>query len=132
MDTPAADPRPLRVLLAEDDAQVRMVARRVLEKAGFWVREAVNGADALELLRDGISTFDVVLSDILMPEMDGIELAVRARAEGDDVRVVLMTGFAEFARDRERSEGLCEAILGKPFEPGELVATLREAVARPR
>jgi two-component system, cell cycle sensor histidine kinase and response regulator CckA len=107
------------------------VARRILQKAGFSVREAINGAEALAMLQEQPGDFDVVLSDILMPEMDGIELAVRARAEGADIRVVLMTGFAEFARDRERSEGLCEAILGKPFEPEELVATLREAVARP-
>lgn len=117
---------PIRVLLADDDGAVLNVARRVLQRAGFTVTIALDGTDALAKVRAQNGDFDVVLSDILMPDMDGIELAVRARSEFHDLPFVFMTGFSDIAKDRERARGICEAILGKPFDIHELVETLQE------
>jgi CheY-like chemotaxis protein len=117
------------VLLAEDEEQVRKVAKRVLDYAGFDVTVVCNGAEALERIRSAPGEFDVVLSDIVMPEMDGIEFAVRARSEFPELRFVFMTGFSDLSKDMQRSRGLCEAILGKPFDIEELVSTLRHAAA---
>jgi two-component system cell cycle response regulator CpdR len=117
----------LRVLLVEDEANVRQVARRVLTFAGLQVVAAPNGAEGLETLRREHGLFDVVLSDILMPEMDGVEFAIRAKAEFPNLRFVFMTGFSDISQDRERASGLCEAILGKPFDMDELVGTLFKA-----
>jgi two-component system cell cycle response regulator CpdR len=120
-----------RILLAEDDEAVRTIAVRILERAGYEVITATNGAEGLAALRSATAPIPLILSDILMPEMDGIELAVRAQMEFPATRTVLMTGFSEISKDRERSQGLCEAILGKPFIPAELLETLRQAAARP-
>lgn len=130
VQTPAQEnPPAIRVLLAEDEPQVRAVAERVLKRTGFDVVTAGNGADALAILRQHSGAFDVVLSDILMPEMDGIELAVRARAEYPNVKFVFMTGFSDISRDRQRAEGLAYGILGKPFDLDEMVGTLYFAAA---
>jgi len=126
-ETPAIGP----ILLAEDDESVRNITRRVLERAGYTVTVAENGALGLEALRTANPPIALILSDILMPEMDGIELAIRAQMEFPGIRIVLMTGFSEISKDRERSKGLCEAIVGKPFIPAELLETLRQAAARP-
>ena len=120
-----------RILLAEDDESVRNIALRVLERAGYDVVVATNGAEGLDALRQASPPIPLILSDILMPEMDGIELAIRAQTEFPHIRIVLMTGFSEISKDRERSKGLCEAILGKPFIPTELLETLRQAATRP-
>lgn len=118
-----------RILLAEDDDEIRQVARRVLTHAGFLVTATRDGAEALASLHGVDGKFDAVLSDILMPGMDGIELAVRARAEYPRLPFVFMTGVADIPRDRDRASGLCEAILSKPFDIDELVGALKSAVA---
>lgn len=117
----------MRVLLVEDEANVRQVARRVLTFAGLHVVAAPNGVEGLETLRRERGLFDVVLSDILMPEMDGIEFSIRARAEFPNLRFVFMTGFSDISSDRERAGGLCDAVVGKPFDMDELVRTLIRA-----
>lgn len=117
----------LRVLLVEDEEHVRNVARRVLDHSGFTVVCAADGSDALTQIRENDGGFDVVLSDILMPGMDGIELAVRTRCEYPTLRFVFMTGFSDISHDKERAHGLCEAILSKPFDLNELVTTLVDA-----
>jgi two-component system cell cycle response regulator CpdR len=130
MNSSAATPLG-RILLAEDDEAVRTIAVRILERAGYEVITATNGAEGLAALRSATAPIPLILSDILMPEMDGIELAVRAQMEFPATRTVLMTGFSEISKDRERSQGLCEAILGKPFIPADLLETLRHAATRP-
>ncbi|HYM30641.1 MAG TPA: response regulator, partial [Candidatus Cybelea sp.] len=84
-----------RILIAEDDDSMRHFLARALERAGHEVVAVAHGADALPVIAEG--HFDLLLADIVMPEMDGIELASRAAAADRDIRVIFITGFAGVA-----------------------------------
>ena len=84
-----------RILLAEDDNDMRRFLVKALEKAGYHVTDFDNGASAYERLRE--EPFSLLLTDIVMPEMDGIELARRATELDPDLKVMFITGFAAVA-----------------------------------
>ncbi len=108
-----------RILLAEDDDVMREYLTRALSRNGYDVHAAATGTAALELLESG--TFDLLLSDIVMPEMDGIELAQRAQALENPPRVMFITGFAAVAL--HANDSVPEArLLSKPFHLKDLVA----------
>jgi two-component system, chemotaxis family, sensor kinase CheA len=94
-------PRRLNVLVAEDSITSRTLLKNILESAGFLVKTAIDGTDALSLMKS--ERFDVVVSDVEMPRMDGFELtaAIRADSRWATVPVVLVTGL-ESRHDRER------------------------------
>jgi PAS domain S-box-containing protein len=122
--------RPLRVLLAEDNAVNQRLAVSVLEKWGHEVAVAHNGREAVEALAQ--DRFDLVLMDMQMPEMDGFEATafVRAkeRAEGGHVPIVAMTAHA-MKGDRERClAGGMDGYVSKPFRRAELLAAIRTVV----
>jgi two-component system, cell cycle response regulator CpdR len=109
----------VRILLAEDDASMREYLARALERTGYGVVAVDSGVSALERL--GRETFDLLLTDIVMPELDGIELAQRAAVLHPNMRVMFITGFAAVTL---QNGGLpAEAkVLSKPFHLRELVA----------
>lgn len=110
------------ILLVDDDDGVRMFVRRALEIDGHAVQEAADGAEALDLLRGPARQAGLVLSDIVMPVMDGIALALNVARERPDVPVMLMTGYAN---QRERAHGLDEIVRDvvlKPFTLAEIRA----------
>jgi two-component system cell cycle response regulator CpdR len=116
-----------RILLTEDDEAVRGFVRRALEFDGHAVDTAENGAEGLERLE--AETFDLLLTDIKMPLMDGIALALAAAARFPRLPVMLMTGYAD---QRERTHGLdaiIRDVVMKPFTLAEIrarvAATLR-------
>ena len=121
----------LRVLLAEDNPVNRLLAIRLLQKRGHEVMVAVNGKDAMEQL--GRGTFDVVLMDVQMPEMDGFEataaLRKRERVTGGHIPVIAMTAYA-MQGDRERclAAGM-DGYLGKPIDAGQLFSTIERVLA---
>ncbi|MCB2100315.1 MAG: response regulator [Rhodobacterales bacterium] len=122
--------RPLKVLLAEDNAVNRMVAQGFLERDGHRVVTAEDGEEALDLATRG--TFDVILMDIRMPVMDGVEATRRIRALADPARsrVPIIALTAQVVRDdfpAFRAAGL-SGFLGKPFDPRALRRTLRDAM----
>ena len=94
-DTGAA----LRILLAEDDHDMRAFLAKALERAGYHVSSFDNGLSAYERLRE--EPFSLLLTDIVMPEMDGIELARRATRLDPDLKVMFITGFAAVALNQE-------------------------------
>jgi PAS domain S-box-containing protein len=115
----------VRVLVVDDLDAVRAAMRAALESAGATVLEARDGIEALEQLR--AHAVDVVVSDVLMPRMGGIELVSRLRAEGSDHRVILVTGYA----GEEIAAGVADEILFKPFGRSRLVEIVaRHAVLR--
>jgi two-component system, cell cycle sensor histidine kinase and response regulator CckA len=122
------------VLLVEDDDAVRALARRTLANAGFAVLEATEGGAALRLAREHPGTIDVVVTDLMMPEMGGEELAARVREMQPDVGIVLMSGFTESSVVLEGRIGEPNRFLEKPFTPASLTAVVREALrtARPK
>jgi two-component system cell cycle response regulator CpdR len=81
-----------RILLAEDDQVMREYLARALERSGYQVAAVDRGTEAIPLLES--ESFDLLLTDIVMPEMDGIELAQRAQEIAPDMRVMFITGFA--------------------------------------
>ena len=108
----------LRILLAEDDQVMREYLTRALERSGYAVTAVDRGTAAIPLLET--QTFDLLLTDIVMPEMDGIELAQKAGEMCRDLRVMFITGFA--AVTLKAGEAMPNArILSKPFHLRELV-----------
>ena len=118
-----------RILLAEDDDSVRNFVARALAHGGHTVTEAEDGGVAAELCAEAAGGFDLLLSDVRMPVMDGIELALHVGASWPDLTIVLMTGFAE---QRERAHGLdalIHDVIAKPFTLAELVERVDDALA---
>ncbi len=109
----------LRILLAEDDESMRLYLGRALERVGYRVVAVDNGLAALPLLE--AEPFDLLLTDIVMPEMDGIELAQKAAELAPDIRVMFITGFAAVALKAGRKSPEAK-VLSKPFHLKDLVA----------
>ena len=109
----------IRILLAEDDDSMRVYLARALERTGYHVVAVDNGLAALPLLES--EPFDLLLTDIVMPEMDGIELAQKASAIDPAIRVMFITGFAAVALQSGRTAPEAK-LLSKPFHLKDLVA----------
>ena len=109
----------LRILLAEDDDSMRLYLARALERVGYRVTAVDRGTAALPLLES--EPFDLLLTDIVMPEMDGIELAQKAAEIAPDIRVMFITGFAAVALQGGRTTPGAK-LLSKPFHLKDLVA----------
>jgi len=114
-----------RVLIVDDEDSMRLLVARAITMDGHDIMTASDGAEALEILGSADSSFDLLLTDIQMPIMDGIALALAAARDFPDLTILLMTGFAD---QRERASGLnaiAHDVITKPFS----VADIRTAVA---
>ena len=114
-----------RVLIADDEESMRTLVARAIAMDGHSIVTAEDGAEALEIITQENGAFDLLLTDIKMPVMDGIALALAAARDFPDVIILLMTGFAD---QRERASGLNAIVydvVTKPFS----VADIRTAVA---
>ena len=109
----------IRILLAEDDTAMRTYLARSLEQAGYDVDAVDRGTEAVPLLES--QDYDLLLSDIVMPEMDGIELAQRCAEISPNTRVMFITGFAAVALQSGRTAPEAK-LLSKPFHLKDLVA----------
>jgi two-component system cell cycle response regulator CpdR len=112
------EPYQTRILLAEDDDAMRTYLERALEKAGYAVDSVDRGTAALPLLET--RRYDLLLSDIVMPEMDGIELAQRCNEISADTKVMFITGFAAVTLKASRDQPQAR-VLSKPFHLKDLV-----------
>ena len=108
----------IRILLAEDDTSMREYLQRALIRVGYEVEAVACGTEALPLLQPG--RFDLLLTDIVMPGMDGIELAQKANTIDPDIRVMFITGFAAVALQGGRTAPEAK-LLSKPFHLKDLV-----------
>ncbi len=109
-----------RILLAEDDDDMRGFLERELKKAGYDVVAFGNGLEAYERLCE--EPFTLLLTDIVMPEMDGIELARRAAEFDPDIKIMFITGFAAVALNPDSNAPKDAKVLSKPFHLRDLVA----------
>jgi two-component system, cell cycle sensor histidine kinase and response regulator CckA len=116
------------ILLVEDEAAVRTSVRRLLEWHGYTVLEAANGAEALRVYQSHPNEIDLVLTDIMMPEMGGYELIERLREQRRDLRVLFMSGYAERAVTTDGSIPAGTGFLQKPFTVETLMRRLREVL----
>ena len=115
-----------RILLAEDDQVMREYLTRELERSGYRVAAVDRGTAALPLLES--ETFDLLLTDIVMPEMDGIELAQKAQEIAPEMRVMFITGFA--AVTLKAGKAVPQArVLSKPFHLRDLVREVDQLFA---
>ncbi len=115
-----------RILIAEDDDAMRQFLAGALRRAGHAVEAAANGLDAADMLAR--QSFDLLLADVVMPGMDGIELARRAAREHKRLEVLFITGFAAVAlRARDSLPGRPK-VLSKPFHLKELVRQIDQIV----
>ena len=113
-----------KILITEDEDALRSFVARALRLDGHETEEAADGAEGLRKLKSG--TFDLLLSDIRMPVMDGIELTHQARSAFPGLKILLMTGYAE---QRERADDLMEKVVDVVSKPFAL-PDIRKAVAR--
>ena len=116
------------VLLVEDEEAVRTIAQRILQRAGYRVLTARHGADALRTLAESSENVDVLLSDVAMPEMGGVELARLAAERSPTIRIVLMSGYANADVGTIGKGGVVHGFLAKPFTAPALLDALREVV----
>src|SRR5438874_13157916 len=108
-----------RILLAEDDDDMRRFLVKALERAGYQVSYFDNGLSAYQRLRE--EPFALLLTDIVMPEMDGIELARRASEIDPDIKIMFITGFAAVALNSDSAAPKNAKVLSKPVHLRELV-----------
>ena|SRR5579883_2309889 len=118
-----------RVLVADDEDSMRALVARAIAMDGHDITTAADGAEALELLGSAETAFDLLLTDIQMPVMDGIALALTAARDFPDLTILLMTGFAD---QRERASGLnaiAHDVISKPFSVTDIRAAVADALA---
>jgi len=119
------DGRSGTILLVEDSDVVRDVIARMLKEGGFTVLQASGGEEALALSRRGDAPIDLLLTDIVMPEMSGVELADRLERERPDMRILFMTGYAEEVVVNEGILGKHRECIGKPFTGEQITRRVR-------
>jgi two-component system, cell cycle response regulator CpdR len=118
-----------RILLADDEEPVRMLIARALAEDGHQVVATADGVEALEQLAKDGGRFDLLLTDVKMPVMDGIALALAAARDHPNLVILLMTGYAD---QRERAHGLdalIHDVIAKPFSNQEIRSVVGEALA---
>jgi two-component system, cell cycle response regulator CpdR len=116
-----------RILLAEDEEALRSFVMRALAQDGHETVAAADGAEALDILTRDQAGFDLLLTDIRMPIMDGIALALAAARDHPDLIILLMTGYAD---QRERAHGLdalIHDVINKPFSLADIKSAVNEA-----
>jgi CheY-like chemotaxis protein len=120
--------RPCRVLIVDDEPLVRSLVRLLLVQHGFTVEDAANGNEGLQ----AIQRFqpDVVLLDMILPDLDGVDVLRRLRASGVDVPVVLCSGDLDAARERGLDPELLQGLLQKPFDGRQLFSAIERARGR--
>jgi two-component system cell cycle sensor histidine kinase/response regulator CckA len=119
------------VLLAEDENDVRELAREFLEAAGYTVIEARNGQEALKLAAERSDEIDLLVSDLVMPGMTGQQLAALLQQQDASLRVIFMSGYSEHAAAEAAQAGSSVRILTKPFNRMALLRTIREVLGTP-
>jgi CheY-like chemotaxis protein len=121
-----------RVLIADDEDSMRSLVARAIAMDSHETVTAADGAEALDVLTGDAGAFDLLLTDIKMPIMDGIALALAAARDFPDLVILLMTGFAD---QRERASGLSAIVhdvITKPFSVADIRTAVADALAERR
>ena len=114
------------VLLVEDEALVRNLAADALRRHGYQVLSASTGLEALDLAGQVLHPIDVLVTDVVMPQMGGEQLASRMLAERPELKVLFISGYTDLAVLQHGSVLAGTALLQKPFTPGQLVQRVRQ------
>jgi two-component system cell cycle sensor histidine kinase/response regulator CckA len=116
------------ILLVEDEDGLRSLNARGLRSRGYSVIEAANGVEAMEALEQKNGAVDLVVSDVVMPEMDGPTLLKEMRGRNPDLKIIFVSGYAEDAFEKSLPENQQFAFLPKPFTLAQLVAAVKETM----
>ncbi|MGV7211988.1 cell cycle histidine kinase CckA [Bradyrhizobium sp. UFLA05-112] len=134
-EAPAAEAKPRTdltgqgtILLVEDEEGLRALNARGLRSRGYTVVEAENGVEAMEVLDEQSGAIDLVVSDVVMPEMDGPTLLKAMREKNPDIKFIFVSGYAEDAFEKSLPEGQQFDFLPKPFTLSQLVAAVKETM----
>jgi CheY-like chemotaxis protein len=119
------------ILIVEDDPAVRRLAVVILRNCGYKIQESNNAFEALEVIRRN-PNFDLVLSDVIMPQMSGKELSDRLKGQCSETKILLMSGYTDdaLAHHGVLDEGLL--FVEKPFSPAKLARKVRAVLDSPR
>jgi two-component system cell cycle sensor histidine kinase/response regulator CckA len=117
------------ILLVEDEDGLRSLNARGLRSRGYSVVEAANGVEAMEALEERNGAIDLVVSDVVMPEMDGPTLLKEMRQRNPELKIIFVSGYAEDAFEKSLPENQQFAFLPKPFTLSQLVAAVKETMA---
>jgi two-component system cell cycle sensor histidine kinase/response regulator CckA len=126
---PADDTGRGTILLVEDEEGLRALNARGLASRGYTVLEAGNGLEAIDVLESQDGKIDIVVSDVVMPEMDGPTLLRELRRRNPDLRIIFVSGYAEEAFAKNLPEGQQFAFLAKPFTLKQLVSVVKETMS---
>ena len=121
-----------KVLLVEDDDQVRSFVRMLLTNNGYRVLEASNGAEGLEIAEQNSADIDLLLSDMLLPELSGYDLAQKVLELRPQTKILFMTGYVEGEIVQRCISELGATFLDKPFQPNTLLTRVQEAIQSAR
>jgi two-component system, cell cycle response regulator CpdR len=118
----------VRILVADDEEAVREFVTRALRHQGYEVEAAEDGLQALEVLAR--QPFDLLVTDIVMPGLDGIELALKVSKDYPDTVILMMTGYAHEKQRAYGLESLIHQVISKPFTLKQICETVKEALGR--
>jgi two-component system cell cycle sensor histidine kinase/response regulator CckA len=120
-----------RILIVDDEATIRALLKCAVAAPGVALFEADCAEQALDSAR-GNAPFDLVITDVLMPGMDGVDLAARLRADGDAAKFLFISGYCDLESLEDRLRGLDASFLAKPFSIPELIRTVHGMLAERR
>jgi CheY-like chemotaxis protein len=137
-DAPAEPPPPApeppaplaTILVVEDEAGIRALVRKILRRQGYEVLEAANGQDALALCREQGKRVELLITDVLMPQMGGRELVERLQTQGHDMKVLYVSGYTDDTTIYSGELPAGTAFLQKPFTLGSLLDKVKEVLAK--
>lgn len=121
-----------RVLIADDEDSMRKLVARAITLDGHEAIAAQDGAEALEILVSEEGGFDLLLTDIQMPVMDGIALALSAARDFPQMTILLMTGFAEQRERASNLDAIVHDVITKPFSVADIRTAVADALAARR
>ena len=119
-----------KILVAEDDAVIRELVVRSLNEDGHELTMASDGAAALDALNRYNGKFDLLLTDVKMPDVDGIALALAAGRDHPHIAIMLMTGFADQRERTHELDALVHDVIAKPFSVDQIKGAVREALVQ--
>ncbi|MDD5586556.1 MAG: response regulator [Alphaproteobacteria bacterium] len=125
----AGQGRDVKILVAEDNPAVREFIVRALQSLGHPVEAVSDGQQALDMLAR--TKFDVLVTDIVMPNVDGIALALKATRMAPDLRIVMISGYAQERMRAHNMDALAHKIIAKPFSLEEICQAVTDALAMP-
>ena len=119
------------VLVVEAEKSIRRLTRKILESYGYTVIDAPDGHEACRMAAAFPKPIDLLMTDLVMPQMGGFEVAARIRSARPEIQVLYTSGYTEaFVKQNEDREALSEAFVEKPFTRSVLGRRVREALSR--